>query len=330
MSTCPQCGNQNKADATFCRSCGEMLPGPAPATPPPPPAVPRQSPTPSGSPTPAPTPPQAQPQRPKRRVIRIPQRQRPVPQPPPAQPRRQAPGPYGSQPGPYGGQPGPVGGRSGPFGGGSGLPPIFGPPRRRGDPGLPPWGAPRQAPRRRGGCCGPMLLLLLVAFFAVPYLLGQLPDLLGGSVESGSDSTPVVTRSATPSSSWTWDTLTRTGGTATSTPGATATAGRTGTAPTTATTYPGITLVGHECPRVGTGPYAGIGAARNTSCTFAAATQAAYLASGANGRATTLSVYSSARGQRVALNCRGSQPVSCNSTDGAAVYLYGGEATFRS
>lgn len=198
------------------------------------------------------------------------------------------------------------------------------------DPVLPPWGAPRHAPRRRGGCCGPVLLTLLLAFFGVPYLLGRLPELLGGSGAGRSAPTPVVTGSSTRASSWTWDTLTRAGGTATT--AGSGSAGRTATASSsaTATTYPEATLVGHECPRVGTGPYAGVGAARNTSCAFAQATQSAYLASGANGRPVTLRVSSAAGGPTIVLTCRGSQPISCSSAEGAAVYLYGGEATFRS
>lgn len=178
-----------------------------------------------------------------------------------------------------------------------------------------------------------MLLLLLVAFVVVPYLLGQLPELLGGVV--GSEPAPSESATGSATSSWTWETLTRTTGpasAATATPDPRAPAGAPGATSTPAgpAAYPTVTITGRACPRVGTGPYAGVAAAANTSCAFATATQRAYLASGANGAPIALRVHSSARGALITLNCSGSQPVSCVSADGAAVYLYGGRAVRRS
>ncbi|MBK8437141.1 MAG: hypothetical protein IPL37_11635 [Austwickia sp.] len=167
-----------------------------------------------------------------------------------------------------------------------------------------------------------MLLLFAALFIGLPLLLGQLSWLTGAgtttTVEAASSSTGVesvpIDDAATPPATTTYPPPS-------------------GTATLAGTTTRRPTLTGRSCGSVGAGPYATVAASPSVSCAFALATQAAFVRAtsdpAAAGGVTTLTVLHPERGQRVRMNCTGSQPVSCVSADGSVIYLYAGEAYLR-
>ncbi len=97
----------------------------------------------------------------------------------------------------------------------------------------------------------------------------------------------------------------------------------------TAPTYPPLTLPGKLCGTTGSGPYANAASGNSvTSCEFAVAVQAAYLAAGGAGRPTTVTAYSPKTKTEYVMSCAGDQPVTCTGGNNAVVYLFGGPATF--
>ena len=81
-----------------------------------------------------------------------------------------------------------------------------------------------------------------------------------------------------------------------------------------------------ECARTGTGPFAAVGTANETtSCPFAINVQEAYVAAGLNGRNGSVKAFSPATGITYDLTCSGSQPVLCTGGVAARVVIYGGQ-----
>lgn len=304
VNHCPECGAAVADGATFCASCGEMLPAPRPA---------QSDPAPTSSSPPTPPDPAG------------PARSRPVSAPRPGTRRPQG------QPG-IGGGGSPViiripGRRrpvasSGAGRGAGGMPPGF---------VFPPQRAPRPA-RPRGGCCVTTLLRLLLlvlfipfALFVLPYLVSSLgqseapqpaPTTTPGptsSASSGPSASSALSTSSVPSASSTPSTL----GVPPAGPGAT-TAGSLTLTPTAGSSP--LRLDATPCP-VAAAPYPGVAVGPGTSCAFAADTRLAYVSSGAAGKTVTLTVFDAATGRNTSLTCTGQAPVTCSSAGGRRVYL---------
>lgn len=113
--------------------------------------------------------------------------------------------------------------------------------------------------------------------------------------------------------------------TPTPTAGTTSTRGRSATAsPTVPSPYPDVQGY-QECARPGSGPYAAVGTANeSTSCGFAVNIWSAYRAAGLNGASGTVTASSPATGKTYQVTCSGGQPVRCSGGNNGRVLIYGG------
>ena len=79
----------------------------------------------------------------------------------------------------------------------------------------------------------------------------------------------------------------------------------------------------YECVSSAGGSYARVAVGSSvTSCEFAGAVWAEYLASGANGRPVVLNAYSPVTGRSYTMSCSGGAVVTCTGGNNAVVHIY--------